>query len=255
VSETVRYVARLAYLGTEFAGWQRQREGRTVQGVIEEALGRIYGCPIRVEGAGRTDAGVHAAGQVAHFDAPPRVPPAGLRALLGTTLPSDVTVLAMRLATARFDARRSARAKVYRYRLAWGAPLVPWEAARTLELASRPALDAMQRALGHVVGDRDFAAFARSGHSGTGPRGTVRRIVTARVLHRGRRAAVLIAGDGFLRGMVRRLVGAALEVGRGAAAERWFAALLSDPTTRPPAPTAPAHGLTLEHVLYRPGRR
>ena len=95
-----------------------------------------------------------------------------------------------------------------------------------------------------------FRAFALSGHSGRGARGTVRTVTSARMAVRGRRADVVLEGDGFLRGMVRRVVGALLEVGRGAQGAEWFAALVESPDVRPPAPTAPARGLTLERVFY-----
>jgi len=250
VTEMVRFVARVAYLGGGFAGWQRQREARTVQAVLEAALEDVFSRPVPIVAAGRTDAGVHAVGQVAHFDAPQRIPPAGLLAVLNTTLPRDVRVLSVAIAKPGFHARRSARAKRYRYRLAWGEPLEPWEALRTWELAARPDIAAMRDALAAVTGEHDFAAFALKGHSGTGQRGTVRLVIGARLTHRGRRVAIVVEGDGFLRGMVRRLVGAVVEVGRGAARPEWVRALVLDPRARPPAPTAPPHGLTLEVVRF-----
>jgi tRNA pseudouridine38-40 synthase len=245
-----RLILRVAYLGGGFAGWQRQPGARTVQGDLEDALERVYRVPVALRGAGRTDAGVHAAGQVAHLDPPFAIPPAGLRAALNRLLADDLRVVAARRAPPGFDARRSARAKRYRYRLAWGDPLDPWEALRCWQLPARPDLARMRRALAATVGTRDFAAFASSGHSGTGARGTERTIFAARLAVRGRHAAVVLDGDGFLRGMARRIVGALVEVGRGAQPAAWFAALVRDPRTAPPAPTAPAHGLTLERVVY-----
>ncbi len=247
-----RLVIRIAYLGGGFAGWQRQPDRPTVQAAVEGALGRLFGTTIRITGAGRTDAGVHAAGQVAHFDPPFAIPPRGVVAALNGMLPPDVRILACRPAPPGFHARRSAAGKVYRYRLAWGPPLPPWDAQRTWLLPGRPDLGAMRRALAFTVGTHDFAGLALSGHSGTGARGTTRTVRTAVVASRGRRAALTVTGDGFLRGMVRRLAGAAVEVGRGARGPEWLDALLQDPSTRPPAPTAPAHGLTLERVVYPP---
>lgn len=245
-----RLVLRLAYLGGGFAGWQRQPAARTVQGDLEDALERLYRVPVEVRGAGRTDAGVHAAGQVAHLDPPFPIAPAGVRSALNGLLRDDLRVLAVHQAPPGFDARRSARAKRYRYRIAWGEPLGPWDALRCWQLPQRPDLARMRRALAAIVGTHDFSAFASSGHSGTGTRGTTRTIFSARLSVRGRHAAVVLAGDGFLRGMVRRIVGALVEVGRGAQPTSWFGALLRDPRTAPPAPTAPAHGLTLERVFY-----
>jgi tRNA pseudouridine38-40 synthase len=102
-----------------------------------------------------------------------------------------------------------------------------------------------------VSGEHDFAAFALAGHSGHGARGTVRVLTRAHLSHRGCRADIVLEGDGFLRGMVRRIAGALVEVGRGAQPSAWIKALVREPLTRPPAPTAPARGLTLERVFYR----
>ncbi len=245
-----RLALRLAYLGDGFAGWQRQPGRRTVQGELEGALERLYRTPVRVVGAGRTDAGVHAAGQVAHFDAPLAIPPGGVARALNALLADDLRVLRAWSVAPGFDARRSARVKRYRYRLAWGAPLDPWEALRTWQLPAPPELGPVGSALARLAGEHDFAAFAISGHAGTGRRGTVRALSIARFARRGRRLGLVFEGDGFLRGMVRRMVGSLVEIGRGARDVAWLEALLRDPSTVPPAPTAPAHGLTLERVVY-----
>lgn len=248
----VRLALTLSYLGGGFCGWQRQRQRRTVQGELEAALGRLYGHPVATTGAGRTDSGVHALGQVVHLDVPRRIPPQGVQAALNALLPEDVRILSARRVPAFFHARASASAKRYRYRLAWGRPLPPWEAQRSWLLPRKPDLAAARRCLGLVRGTHDFGAFALSGHSGHGRRGTTRTITVAELRPRGRRAAVVLEGDGFLRGMVRRIVGALWEVGRGAQPEAWFAELLAGRPAEPPAPTAPPHGLTLEKVSYPP---
>lgn len=248
----VRLALTLSYLGREFCGWQRQRRERTVQGELETALARLYGEAVSATGAGRTDAGVHARGQVAHVDVPDRIPVAGLRSALNTMLPADMRVLLVRRVHPSFHARSDALAKRYAYRLAWGQPLPPWEGQRCWLLPRAPDLAAVSRCLTWATGTHDFASFALSGHSGHGHRGTVRTLTRAALGARGRRATLVFEGDGFLRGMVRRLVGALVEVGRGAQPESWFAALLAATGGEPPAPTAPAHGLTLEKVCYPP---
>lgn len=248
--EPRRLAVRIAYLGGGFAGWQHQPGARTVQGVLEQALAALYGRPVKVTGAGRTDAGVHAAGQVAHFDPPLAIPPTGVTSALNSLLPGDVRVLRALPVPEQFHARRSASGKRYRYRLAWGPTLPPWEAQRRWLVAIPLEGALMAVALAAVEGEHDFAAFALSGHSGHGPRGTVRVVASARLLLRGRRLDLVLVGDGFLRGMVRRIAGALVEVGRAARPPAWFASLLDDPGTRPPAPTAPPHGLTLERVFY-----
>lgn len=240
----------LAYLGGGFAGWQVQPAARTVQGELQRALERLAGVPVRLTGAGRTDAGVHAAGQVAHGDLPAAIPVRNLRAALNATLPPDLRVLRAWRAASDFHASRSAVGKRYRYRFAWGAPLAPWDALRTWQLPYRLDTDTIAAAAAPLVGSHDFSAFALTGHSGTGRRGCVRTVHRVTVAGRGRRLTVTVEGDGFLRGMVRRIVGALVEVGRGARAAGWVADLLADPGTRPPAPTAPACGLTLERVFY-----
>lgn len=249
-----RVALRIAYLGTGFAGWQRQLGQRTVQGELERAAARLFVAPIRIVGAGRTDAGVHAIGQVCHLDIASAIPTARLSPALNALLPPDVRVMRAWRTGPSFHARRSAQAKQYRYRLGWGT-IDPWLAQRCWVLDRPLDLGRVREALTVLPGEHDFAAFALAGHAGTGARGTRRTLLGARLVGRGRQVAVLLEGDGFLRGMARRLVGALVEVGRGARDVGWLAALLASPGTRPPAPTAPAHGLTLERVTYGRDRR
>ncbi len=248
--DSVRLALRLAYLGGGFAGWQRQPDARTVQGTVEEALARLYGRSVRITGAGRTDAGVHADGQVAHFDGPGSIPPPGVMRALNAFLPEDVRVIRAWAVPVSFHARRSARGKRYRYRIAWCPVLPPWEAQRRWLFPGALGITRMRAALRLVIGKHDFSAFALAGHSGHGARGTVRVVSKASLRVKGRRLDLVIEGDGFLRGMARRIAGALVEVGRGARDPAWMASLLRDPTTKPPAPTAPPHGLTLERVFY-----
>lgn len=249
-----RIALELAYLGGAFAGWQRQPDARTVQGELERALEDLYRRPVRAVGAGRTDAGVHAAAQVAHFEPPLAIPRTGIVRALNGVLPPEVRVLRAWPVPPSFDARASATGKRYRYRLAWMRTLPPWEAQRRLAVQFPLDPAAMAAASASIVGEHDFAAFALAGHAGHGRRGTVRTVTGARVRGRGCRLDIVVEGDGFLRGMVRRIAGALIEVGRGAQPPGWFAALVCEPATRPPAPTAPPHGLTLEHVFYPPSQ-
>ncbi|HVN76359.1 MAG TPA: tRNA pseudouridine(38-40) synthase TruA [Thermoanaerobaculaceae bacterium] len=248
--EASRVAVTLAYLGGAFAGWQRQPRRATVQAALEAALAKLYGGPVPAVGAGRTDAGVHATGQVAHFDPPLVVPLRGIARALNAALPPEVRVLRARRVPPTFHARRSARGKRYRYRLACGPTLPPWEALRRAHVPHSLDAARMAAALPAVVGEHDFAAFALSGHAGRGRRGTSRIVTAASLRTRGRRFDIVLEGDGFLRGMVRRIAGALVEIGRGAREAQWLADLLLDSATRPPAPTAPAHGLTLERVFY-----
>lgn len=245
----------LAYLGTHFAGWQRQKNARTVQGDLEKALACLYRQPVPTVGAGRTDAGVHADAQVVHFDPPLAIPPAGVLQALNSLLPWDLRVLHVVPVSSSFHARRAAVGKRYRYRLAWGKVLPPWEGLRRLWLPRPPDTEMLAEALRLLPGEHDFLCFSLSGHSGHGKRGTVRTLFVAALTCGKGKADMVFEGDGFLRGMVRRLVGAALEVAQGRHDLSWLKALLAGKAGLPPAPTAPAHGLTLERVFYRRPRR
>ncbi len=245
----------LAYLGTAFAGWQKQPLERTVQGELEQALAELYRQEVRTVGAGRTDAGVHAKGQVVHFDPPFPIPPRGLLAALNNLLPNDMRVLDAKETNARFHARRGAVGKRYCYRLAWGGVLPPWDALRRWWVPKKPDVYLLAEVLTRCQGTHDFGRFALAGHMGTGKRGTQRTLFLTRLTVQPQGAKVVFEGDGFLRGMVRRLVGGALQVAWGRQDLSWFLALLGGDARQPVPPTAPAHGLTLERVFYRRPQR
>ncbi|MEO8584538.1 MAG: tRNA pseudouridine(38-40) synthase TruA [Acidobacteriota bacterium] len=246
----MRLRLELAYLGTFFEGWQLQApraDGampRTVQGVLEDALKEILKAEVRVHGAGRTDSGVHAEAQVAHADLPPGaplLPSKNLSRALNSRLPEDVRVLSVSEAKSDFHARHSATGKVYVYRLRRGDTLHPHRGL-VEALASEPLdLGAMRAAAGLLVGTRDFAPFSLTGSD---PATTVRTLARLDVEERGTLLVITAAGDGFLRGMVRRLVGTLRDAGRGR--------IGPEEASRKPGPTAEARGLTLERVLYSP---
>lgn len=246
---------RISYLGTHFAGWQKQINARTVQGELEKALAHLYRQPVPTVGAGRTDAGVHADAQEAHFDPPLAIPPAGVLQALNGLLPWDIRILRVTPVFSSFHARHSAVGKRYRYRLAWGKVLPPWEGLRRLWLPHAPNPEVLAAALRLFLGEHDFVSFSLSGHSGHGKRGTVRTIFIASVTFTKGKADIVLEGDGFLRGMARRLVGATLEVARGRQDLSWLKALLTGERALPPAPTAPSYGLSLEQVFYRRPQR
>jgi len=248
----VRLKLEIAYLGTFFEGWQVQApraDGalpRTVQGVLEDALKGTYHAEMRVHGAGRTDSGVHAEAQVAHIDVPegsPLIPSKNLSRALNTKLPWDARVLSVSEAESDFHARHSATGKIYVYRLRRGDTLHPHRGL--VEALAGEPLDvaAMRAAAATLVGRRDFAPFSLTGSD---PGTTIRTLARLDVAERGTLLVVTAAGDGFLRGMVRRLVGTLRDAGRGRI--RPEEALLK------PGPTAEARGLTLERVLYPPER-
>jgi tRNA pseudouridine38-40 synthase len=247
----VRVKLEIAYLGTFFEGWQVQapRDGgekpRTVQGVLEDSLKGVFGgADVRVHGAGRTDSGVHADAQVAHADLPagaPSIPFEGMRRGLNTKLPWDARVLSVSEADDDFHARYSAVGKVYVYRLRRGDTLLP-HGGLVEALASEPLdVGAMRAAAARLVGTRDFAPFSITGSD---PGTTVRTLRRLDVEEDGSLLVITAEGDGFLRGMVRRLVGTLRDAGRGRIA----------PEEAPsrPGPTAEARGLTLVRVRYPP---
>ncbi|GBC87201.1 tRNA pseudouridine synthase A [bacterium HR12] len=238
----------LAYDGTDFRGFARQRDQRTVQGVLEAALARVLGDVPRLSVAGRTDAGVHARGQVVSFAAD--VEPARLQRALNALLAPEVVVWDARWAPPGFDARRSASAREYRYRI----DLAPWPDPFTARYVwHRPgelSLPRMREAARHLVGEHDFASFGRPHRPGGA---TVRRLERIAVSRRGDRLEIAVRGNAFLHQMVRSIVGTLVRVGEGRMTPEGVAAALEARDRAAAGPVAPPHGLTLERVVY--GRR
>ena len=241
------YRLTLAYRGGAYVGWQRQPNGRSVQQVVEEALADLLGREVRVVAASRTDAGVHARGQVAHLELETAFPERGLVHGTNHRLPEDVRVVAAARAADDFHARRCALAKEYRYRLVRAAVLSPLDSPFAVRASPALDLEAMAASTAHLVGRHDFSAFALAGGAHRSP---VRRIFSAEWLECGAEVVLRLVGDGFLRGMVRGLVGTLLEVGQGRRAPESLADLLSGRPRAAGGPTAPPRGLVLERVLY-----
>jgi tRNA pseudouridine38-40 synthase len=235
----------VGYDGTDFCGWQRQPGARTVQGVVEEALARLAGIRIPVVGAGRTDAGVHALGQVASFRAEIRLEDDELLRALNALLPGDVRVSSLRTAPAGFDARKSARSKIYRYRI-FNAPLVsPFLFRYVLQWPGPLDFERMVEAARLFKRKADFTAFSsnRLLHP-------VRRVMRSELKKKGREISYTIEANGFLRYMVRTIVGTLLEVGRGKIEPRTIEDLFARKKRSLASPTAPAKGLCLIKVVY-----
>jgi tRNA pseudouridine38-40 synthase len=237
----------LAYDGTAYQGWQIQPDAPTVQGKLLAAARALLGADVKVTGASRTDAGVHALRQTASLATDARLPAPSIRAALNATLPPDIRVLDAREAAPGFDARRAALGKRYVYLIdnaPVASPLVrrhAWHIPRPLDV------EAMRASLRLLRGRHDFGAFCAAAGRDHDPLCEVRAVHVRR-----RRAWLVIAvsADRFLHHMVRNVVGSAVEVGRGARPPVWMAEVLRGRDRTRAGPTAPAHGLVLVRVLY-----
>ena len=238
----------LEYDGTGYHGWQRQLDADTIQGVLEAAVAQLTQAPVAIIGSGRTDAGVHALGQVANFHTQSAIPLQAFHQGLNSLLPKDIAVLEAAEAPPSFHARKSARAKTYEYRILNRGNRSPlahhcaWWIAPPLDLA------AMVAAAAPLPGEHDFTAFRASGSDNRNPR---RRVLAAEWRDApGDRLIFTITATGFLRGMVRSLVGTLAAVGRGKAPPVILAELLESGARHLAGPTAPPQGLYLVEVFY-----
>ena len=250
-----RHKLTIAYDGTHFHGWQRQQPPgrdplRTVQGVLENAMRVRLKQPVNVIGASRTDAGVHAEGQVAHFDADCPIPLERLPLALNSRLPDDVEVRHAEVVPDTFDAIRSCVGKRYRYRLYTGDRRPLLRRHQVFHVFYELDPDRMNDAAARLVGTHDFEGFATAGH---GRESTVRTVTACRVEpHEGDELHVVIEGDGFLWNMVRIITGTLVEVGRGLWEPDRIDEVLATADRRFAGPTAPPQGLCLEEIFYPP---
>ncbi len=245
----MRYKMTIAYDGTNYAGWQVQLRRRTVQAEIERVLEQLTGGKIRIHHSGRTDAGVHAKGQVAHFDLEKPVDPGRFQNSLNALLPPDVRIMKFQKVSGDFHARFSATGKEYRYFI-WNGPAVPPE-LRLYRLHERRRLDldAMKAAADALVGEHDFAAFTANPNREIG--GTV-KTVTKISITRSREGDVQlrVAGKGFLYKMVRSIAGFLLRVGTGELDAADAVRFLQAAGRTNEVPTAKPLGLFLWKVEY-----
>ncbi len=243
------YRLTLEYDGREFAGWQVQPGGvRSVQGVLEEAIRAATGQTLRVVGAGRTDAGVHAEGQVASARIETDLEDGALRRAVGAALPPDVALLALERVPDAFHALRDAKSKLYRYEIWNGATRSPLRAARRWHVPVPLDVTAMRRAGAAFVGTHDFASFQVAGSE---VETTVRTLFRLDVEGETRGEICLqVQGEGFLRRMVRALAGTLVEVGRGQRRPDAMAGILAARDRSRAGRSAPPQGLTLVRVEY-----
>ncbi len=243
-----RWKCVCAFDGAPFQGWQSQPGGQTVQDVIEAALAKLFRREVRIHGSSRTDTGVHARGQVFHFDAEWNHGPDRLLAALRTLLPTSIQIRSARRVSPDFHARLSAVGKRYRYHLflGWPDPFAApycWAHPRGLDV------EAMERAAAGLAGRRDFSSFAAC--SGREMETTVRDLRVLALTRRGRRLVITAEADGFLYKMVRSLVGGLVNVGIGKLTPADISRILAENRRTALVETAPPQGLFLEKVFYR----
>jgi tRNA pseudouridine38-40 synthase len=247
-----RHRLTLEYDGTDFSGFQLQPNGRSVQGVLEAAIAEITREQRRVFPAGRTDAGVHARGQVVHFDSETRLSPPDLQRALNAVLPADLSVIALAQVGPEFDARRDALGKTYVYRIVNRSEPSPLRSRTSLHLRARLDVAAMAEGAQALVGTHDFSAF-RGAPGGVpedeNPRRSLEQVTVA---VRGDEVAIEVFGRSFLRHMVRNIAGTLIEVGQGRRPVADVAAALASRDRARAGPTAAAQGLCLERVSYPP---
>ncbi|HEY5999057.1 MAG TPA: tRNA pseudouridine(38-40) synthase TruA [bacterium] len=237
----------LAYDGTPFLGWQVQPQGPTIQSVLEDALGRITGHATKVKGSGRTDAGVHALGQVANFHTASRMPPEAYVPALNSMLPPEVAVLAADEVEPAFDAQFSAVEKTYRYRVLNTRAKQPFEHNRSWQVPVDINVESIRSASSYLVGKKDFSSFRAAGCAASSP---VRVMKNISISSDGGIITFELTADGFLRHMVRNIVGTLVEVGRGKFSTDEFSAILEARDRTRAGRSAPPQGLYLVRVVY-----
>jgi len=238
----------IEYDGTNYQGWQVQPKGLTLQGVIEDQLKRLTGESVHLMGSGRTDAGVHARGQVAHFKTRSPLDVFTLQRALNSLLPPDVVVRKVEEVDEGFDARRNCKTKIYEYRILNRSLRSVFNRGHSWHIPQKLNLGKMRKATQRLIGEHDFASF-RSAGSPT--RTTVRRVIRAD--WKRRRDGLLIfeiEASGFLKQMVRAIVGTLVEAGRGKLTPEDVQTILESRDRKEAGPTAPAHGLFLKEVKY-----
>ena len=239
------YLIVLSYDGTDYHGWQQQPGKRTIQGAVQAALSRLAGTDIGIIGAGRTDAGVHALGQAASFKAALALSDEESHKALNAILPPDIRIGELHRVPASFHALRDAKGKVYRYRIRLDRQISPFDLRYCLHWPYPVRVGRMRRAAAEFVREADFSSF-----SSNRERHPVRAVTRSEIHRHGREIVYTIEAKGFLRYMVRTIVGTLLEVGRGRLEPEAIDALFVGKARSLASPTAPAHGLCLEKVIY-----
>lgn len=243
----MRILLQIEYDGTAYSGWQRQKNAVTVQEVIEDTLTGITGESVHVAGAGRTDAGVHALGQMAHCDVKTTIPPEKMCYVMNNILPPDIRIKSSREVSADFHVRKHAKGKHYRYTICNAAHASAIYRNMSAHVRMPLDVDAMSRAAEIIEGKHDFKCFQAAGSPITY---TVRTIFALRVSRRGDFIDIDVYGDGFLYNMVRIIAGTLIDVGKHKQNPEWVRDILESRSRPDAGATAPAHGLTMVEVYF-----
>lgn len=235
------------YDGTNYCGWQIQRNGESIQAVLERAISTFLGTSTRIIGSGRTDAGVHAVGQVANFHSDKDHDPHRIRRALNALTPDDITVKKVEIVGDSFDARRDGRSRVYEYHILNRPTASPFHLNRAWHLHEPLNAADMAAATVCLIGKHDFSSFRAAGCEAAHP---VREVYDTKLEQHGELLVYTIEATAFLRHMVRNIVGTLAEVGRGLRTPRSFVELLEVRDRIKAGPTAPPHGLFLVEVKY-----
>lgn len=237
----------IEYDGTNYHGWQVQLTGETIQAVLERAISTFLRTPTRIMGSGRTDAGVHALGQVANFFSEQEYRPHRIRRALNALTPYEITIKEVEIVADSFDARRDGQSRVYEYHIHNRTTPSPFYLNRAWHLHEPLDADAMRRAIVCLHGEHDFSSFRAAGCDAVHP---VRKVYRTSLEPRGELLVYTIEATAFLRHMVRNIVGTLVEVGCGLRTPQSFGELLEARDRTKAGPTAPPHGLFLVEVKY-----
>jgi tRNA pseudouridine38-40 synthase len=242
-----KYKATLQYVGTRYAGWQIQKNQTTIQGQLRDALSTISGQPVSVIGTGRTDSGVHAMAQVAHFILPKRIPREKLIRSLNGILPWDIRVISLSLVSSSFHAQKDAIRKRYEYRIYNGPTLSPFLHGYVLHVRHALDLRAMQEAAQQLCATHDFTGFAAAT---TQVKNRTRHVTLSQILKRGCHVTYRVEANGFLHHMVRNIVGTLLQIGSGKRPTGDIRRIIQSKDRRIAGPTAPPQGLYLMKIWH-----
>ncbi len=243
----MRYKITVSYLGTSYCGWQNQKNGESVQEILEKAFFKLFQNKVSIYASGRTDAGVHAEGQVAHFDAETSIPAEKIPFAVNTLLPEDVRVLACEAVDENFHARFCAKRKTYEYRLYQSPHISPLENITAEQVCGSLDIEAMKKAAKYIEGKHDFKCFEATGSKIID---TVRTIYGVEILTDNNKITISVTGNGFLYNMVRIIAGTLVDVGKGKLSAEAIPEIILKKDRTLAGKTLPAKGLCLKSVKY-----